>query len=112
MQEKRHFPRYTSLARASVPKMFKGDALLRDISIVGCNIECMMSVNAVPEMSYAITIFPEEESHIDSFSITGILRWFHSSPDISVLGFFIKEPPKGERFKQYVDYLTYQSSMA
>jgi hypothetical protein len=110
MQEKRKNTRYRSRARASIPGIFEGDAILKDISITGCSIEYTVQVDVKPNTKYTIQIFPEGASGIGQFDILTECRWFRGAGNSYEIGFMIIESPKGKQFQRYVDYLTWQSS--
>lgn len=110
MQEKRKSTRYHSQARASIPGVFEGDAILKDLSVTGCCIEYTVQVDVKPNTQYTIQVIPEEDSGIEPFHILTECRWFRGVGSSYEIGFMIIESPKGKQFPRYVDYLTWQSS--
>jgi hypothetical protein len=110
MLNKRKSVRYPSHAQVRVPEAFDGEALLKDISITGCCIECTMYVDIKPESSYNIVISPEKASKIGQFDLTAEVRWVREGDYSCEVGFNITASPKGRLFQRYVDYLSWRSS--
>jgi hypothetical protein len=108
--DKRKNRRYPSIARAQSPKIFSGDALLKDLSITGCCIECTMRPEISAGGKYKINIFPEENSGIGSFELVVECKWIHTVDYSCDIGFDIMESPKGKTFQRYVDYLSWRSA--
>ena len=106
--ESRKNKRYPSIAKVKIPKVFTGDALLKDISVTGCRIECTMRTDVHEESTYAITIFPEDTAAIDSFNLLVDCKWVHSSGYSCDIGFDIKKSPGKRDFARYVDYLSWR----
>jgi hypothetical protein len=108
--EKRKSRRYPSIARARIPKAFSGDALLKDLSITGCCIECTMHTGIKQDSTYKITIHPEANSQIGDFELSVECKWIQPASDSCEIGLTIIESPKGKTFQRYVDYLSWRSS--
>ena len=106
--ENRKSRRYPSIARAKIPGLFTGDALLKDISVTGCCIECTMQVEVDPDSEYTITIHPEKEAGVRSFNLIVECKWCHSGACSCCIGFAIKQSPKKKDFLKYVDYLAWR----
>jgi hypothetical protein len=101
--------RYLSHARARIANAFEGDALLKDLSVTGCCIECTMYVDLKPNTAYKIEIMPEAASEIGNFELTAESRWVWMGGYSCEVGFMITASPKGKLFQRYVDYLSYRS---
>ncbi|MDR1930641.1 MAG: PilZ domain-containing protein [Treponema sp.] len=108
--EQRKNRRYPSIACARVPDAFSGDALLKDLSVTGCCIECTMHIDIDLGSVHRITIYPEENSKIGNFTLTVECKWIRSGSYSCGIGFGIKESPRGKTFQRYVDYLSWRSS--
>ncbi|MDR0568626.1 MAG: PilZ domain-containing protein [Spirochaetaceae bacterium] len=110
MQEKRKSIRYRTRAKASIPGVLENDALLKDISVTGCCIECTIRAHIKPDTQYTLQITPEPDSQIGTFDLLAQSRWIRSETDSCEIGFMILESPKGKQFQRYVDYLSYRAS--
>jgi hypothetical protein len=108
--EKRKSRRYPSIARVQIPGAFSGDALLKDLSITGCRIECTMHVDLAEKTDYKIILFPEDNTGIGSFEFLAECKWLRPGAYACEIGFAIKESPKGKDFQKYVDYLSWRQS--
>ncbi|MDR0600073.1 MAG: PilZ domain-containing protein [Treponema sp.] len=108
--EQRKNRRFPSSARARIPGAFSGDALLKDLSITGCRIECTEHADVQEKKEYAITIYPEDVSGIGKFDLLGECEWLNPGTYSCDIGFDIKRSPTGKVFQRYVDYLTWRSS--
>jgi hypothetical protein len=108
--EKRKNRRYPSIARARIPKAFPGDALLKDLSVTGCCIECTMHPDVQQNSVYKIMIYPEANSKIGNFELSGECKWIRQGGDSCDIGFAVIESPRGKTFQRYVDYLSWRSS--
>ena len=108
--ENRKNRRYPSIAKAVIPKVFTGEALLKDISITGCRIECTMHVDIEENYEYAITIYPEDNTEIGSFDLMVECKWIHSGSYSCDIGFIIKKSPGKKDFERYVDYLSWRNN--
>jgi hypothetical protein len=108
--DKRKNRRYPSMARAQSPEMFSGDALLKDLSITGCCIECTMCPEIRAGEKYKISILPEENSDIGSFELVVECKWIYTANYSCNIGFDIVQSPKGKTFQRYVDYLSWRSA--
>ena len=107
--EKRKNQRYQSEAKARIAGLDRGDAFLKDLSIIGCCLVFGMPIDVKPGTQYEIEIFPEEVSGIGIFEILAETKWIHVSDNSMELGFGILESPKGKHFQRYVDYLAWRS---
>jgi hypothetical protein len=105
MFEKRKNERFNTHARVRMPKVFQGDALLKDLSVTGCRIESTVFADIELHSLHTIEIIPEAASNIDPFYITAEARWIRMGEYSFEAGFLISSSPTGKHFQQYVDYL-------
>jgi len=91
-----------------IPKAFTGDALLKDISITGCRIECTMHVDVKENSQYSITVIPEENTGIGRFDLLAECKWLHADSYSCNIGFEICKSPGKKDFERYVDYLSWR----
>ncbi|MDR2402863.1 MAG: PilZ domain-containing protein [Spirochaetaceae bacterium] len=110
MFNERKSVRYITHALARIEGVIEGDALLKDISVTGCCIECTMVVDIKPNKVYKITILPEAASNIGSFELKAEARWIQTGGYSCEAGFLIVASPKGKLFQRYVDYLVWRST--
>jgi hypothetical protein len=108
--EKRKNRRYPSIARVRIPEAFSGEALLKDLSITGCRIECTMRVDVQEKTDYKIILHPEESAGIGHFDLLAECKWLRLGGYAYEIGFDIKESPKGKDFQKYVDYLSWRQT--
>jgi hypothetical protein len=108
--EKRKSHRYPSIACARIPKAFSGDALLKNLSITGCCIECTMHTDIKQGSINKIIIYPEENSKIGKFELSVECKWIYPGSYSCAVGFAVVKSPRGKTFQRYVDYLSWQSS--
>jgi hypothetical protein len=109
MFEKRKDKRYPATARVHIPDVFKGEALLKDLSITGCCIECTMYVDIKLGVRYKIEIIPEAVSKIEEFGLLAESCWIRTGGYSCEIGFSIIASPRGKLFQRYVDYLSWRS---
>jgi hypothetical protein len=102
--------RYPTLARALVPEAFDGEALLKDLSITGCCVECTMFVDVKPNVQYKLQVIPDSAAKIASFELQVESRWVRAGGYSCEIGFAIIVSPKGRDFQRYVDYLAWRST--
>jgi hypothetical protein len=102
--------RHPTLARARIKGLFDGEALLKDLSITGCCIECTMYVDIKPETEYKLEIIPETAAQIGSFELVVSSRWVKTSAYSCEIGFAVVASPKGKLFQRYVDYISWRSA--
>jgi hypothetical protein len=110
MFEQRKSVRYPVLARAHMPDVFKDEALVKDLSITGCCIECTMYVDIIIGDHYKIEIIPEAVSGVDKFGLLAKSCWIRTGGYSCEIGFLIVASPKGKLFQRYVDYLSWRSA--
>jgi len=106
--ENRKFRRYPSIARAVIPELSSGDALLKDISVTGCCVEYTMQVDVNPDAEYTVTVRPEKEAGVRNFDLVVECKWCHSGAYTCRIGFAVKQSPKKKDFQKYVDYLAWR----
>jgi len=108
--EKRKSPRFLSIAKARIPQAFTGEAILKNISVTGCCIECTMHVDMEENSQYTITVYPEDNTDIGCFDLLAECRWIHPDGDSWGIGFEIKKSPGKKNFERYVDYLSWRNN--
>jgi hypothetical protein len=106
--EQRKNRRFPSIARAKIPGVLTGDALLKDISVTGCRMEFTMQPDISVGQRYTINIIPEKKSKIGSFELVTECKWIHARDYSCDIGFDVVESPKGRAFQRYVDYLSWR----
>ena len=106
--EKRKNRRFSSIAKVRIPKAFTGEAILKDISITGCRIECTVHVEIEEKSQYVITVYPEGIANIGNFDLLVECKRIYSGGDSCGIGFEIKKSPGKKDFERYVDYLTWK----
>ena len=106
--EQRKNRRFLSIARVQIPGVLAGDALLKDISITGCSMECTMIPDIAAAGRYTIKIIPEKNSKIGPFELVTECKWVHMKDYACDIGFDVLESPKGKAFQRYVDYLSWR----
>jgi hypothetical protein len=108
MFEKRKNVRYPTLARARIPEVFEGEAMLKDLSITGCCVEYTMFMDIKPDTHYKVHVTPDSASEIGSFELEVESRWVRAGGYSCEVGFAIIMSPKGKEFMRYVDYLAWR----
>ena len=91
------------LAAAQV-QMEQSVLLLKDVSLNGGCIRSGEFLELIPNNTYTITIFPEEESRIDAFEVDIISRWIRMNRSGLEAGFIIVLLP-GSKVADYIEYL-------
>jgi hypothetical protein len=102
--------RYPTLARALVPEVFEGEALLKDLSITGCCVEYTMYVDVKLNVQYKLQVVPDSTAKIAPFELQVESRWVRTGGYSCEIGFAITVSPKGRDFQRYVDYLAWRST--
>jgi hypothetical protein len=110
MFDKRKTARYPTLARALLPAVFDGEALLKDLSITGCCVEYTMFVDIKVNAKYTLKIIPDSAAKIAPFELEVESRWVRAGGYSCEIGFNIIVSPKGRDFQRYVDYLAWRST--
>ena len=127
--EKRKQKRYLSIAKVRLPETFAGqpampkergesssaksscgEALLKDISVTGCRIECTMHVDIEENSEHTITVCPEDNAGIGRFDLLVMCKWINSGSYTCNIGFSIKKSPGKKDFERYVDYLSWRQN--
>ena len=109
MWENRINKRYHSVARVGIDGILNGDIMLKNISITGCCVQCLSSVDISVNSQYSIKIKPESDSKIGNFNLPVECKWVRNSDNSTEIGFSIAGFPKGKIFQRYVDYLAFRS---
>ena len=112
MFQSRSSTRFTSLARARVSGLSEGEALLKDLSVLGCRLEFSAAVAFSPDHRYRIQVLPEAPAGVDLFEFEAAPRWSRADYDSFDIGFSITASPKGKAFQRYIDYLSWRSASA
>ncbi|MDR2079155.1 MAG: PilZ domain-containing protein [Treponema sp.] len=110
MFDNRKSIRYPTLARALVPEVFDGEALLKDLSITGCCVEYTMCVDVKLNVQYKLQVIPDSAAKIAPFELQVESRWVRTGGYSCEIGFAITVSPKGRDFQRYVDYLAWRST--
>jgi hypothetical protein len=109
MSEKRQNIRYKTDAIARFPGTFKGDSLLKNLSVTGCSIESEGFLKVEQGVEYTLEIIPEGASGIKSFELQAEVRWIRNKENFCEAGFMITASPVKKEFERYVDYLAWRS---
>ena len=91
-------------------EIFDGEALLKDLSITGCCVECTVFVDAKPNTPYTLEIIPDSAAKIAPFELQVESRWVRAVGYSCEIGFTISVSPKGRDFQRYVDYLAWRAA--
>ena len=110
MTEQRKTVRYSTLAKVIVEGVNEGETLLKDISVIGCRVECATLADIKLSTRYKLDIVPEATAKIDDFELLVEPKWTKASASSYEIGFVILESPKGEQFQRYVDYLSWRNA--
>lgn len=104
--------RYKSMGKARIAGILEGDALLKNLSITGCCLECTAYYENIKSNEiYKIEIEPESSSNVESFDIQAECKWVRNMDYTCEFGFQIVASPKGKYFSNYVDYLAFHSTV-
>ena len=110
MSDQRKNIRYPALAKAVIREADEGEILLKDISVIGCRVECANYIGVINNARYKLEVIPENVSKIGAFDLTVQAKWIRTGNRACEIGFSIVESPKGKLFQRYVDYLSWQSA--
>ena len=110
MNEKRKDIRFETLAKVRIKEIGKESFPLRDLSVTGCRVECPIEKDIMPNMLFSLEIIPEKPSKIKLFTIKVESKWVRVGVCTCEAGFLIVDPPKGEQFQRYIDYLSWRYS--
>ena len=110
MNEQRKFFRYKTLAKARIVEVSEGEALLKDISITGCLVECTSYAGIETNKQYNLEVKPETAAKIGTFELLVETKWMRAEAYSCEIGFAIVKSPKGKLFQRYVDYLSWRYS--
>lgn len=101
--------RFSSQARVRIPEVFKGEAVLKDISITGCGIESAKQIDIEPGARLSMEVICEPVSRIDNFDLQVESKWVRKDASYCQVGFAIIASPTGKQFQNYVDYLSFRA---
>ena len=110
MIEQRRTIRLLTNAKMMIEGLKEGEAILKDISVTGCRVECPANLEVKLNAQYKLEIVPESSAKIGSFGLLAESRWIKTSANSFEAGFLILESPKGEQFQNYVDYFSWRYS--
>ena len=108
--EYRSHTRYRSFARVKFRGLEVKENLLKNISVLGCCVECTSLADIQPEALYVLEIMPEAASKIGHFDLEVKTVWIRPSGYSGEVGFTITASPKGKLFQRYVDYLSWREA--
>ena len=111
-KEQRKNPRYHSVCRAHIDNALKSDAVLKNISVTGCCLECSVDSDGFKQNQiYKINIEPEKAAHTEKFELEVECKWIHKKVDTCEVGLQIISFPTGKGFLSYVNYLAFNSTI-
>jgi hypothetical protein len=108
--EYRAHARYQSFARVKFRGLVGKENLLKNISILGCCVECTSLGDIQPDGEYVLEVMPEAASRIGRFELAVKVVWIRPSGYSGDVGFTITTSPKGKLFQRYVDYLSWRDA--
>jgi hypothetical protein len=108
----RKAPRYESRGQVYITEVLDTKAVLKNLSASGLCIESEEFMDIVPHSKYSVSIVPEEESDINSFTVTIESKWIRTKKDRSESGFVIIIPPETSAKELFNEYLTFLSEHA
>ena len=112
MSELRKSPRYDAMGKAKIASIPKYKFIVKNLSITGCCLECTpVSDKLKTSEKYKVGIEPEHKSRIRKFDLDVVCKWIRSGENSSEIGFEIDSFPKGKNFQNYVDYLSFHSTL-
>ena len=110
MSDQRRNIRYQTLAKAEIEGASEGEILLKDLSVIGCRVECTTQTKIELNLQYKLEVIPESASKIGTFDLLVEAKWIRTANYACEIGFSIVESPKGKMFQRYVDYLSWRYS--
>jgi hypothetical protein len=102
--------RYRTLARVQFHGQAGKENLLKNISVLGCCVECNSLADIHVDSQYVLRIIPEAASGIGNFELEVKAVWIHTADYTGEAGFSITASPKGKLFQRYVDYLSWREA--
>jgi hypothetical protein len=108
--EFRSHTRYRSFARVKFQGLAGKENLLKNISILGCCVECTSLADIQPNGRYVLEVIPEAASRIGHFELEVKAVWIRPAGYSGDAGFAITASPKGKLFQRYVDYLSWRDA--
>ncbi|MDR3173253.1 MAG: PilZ domain-containing protein [Treponema sp.] len=108
--EYRSHTRYRSFARVKFHGLAGKENLLKNMSVLGCCVECTSLADIQPDGQYVLEVMPEAASRIGHFELEVKVVWIRPSGYSGDVGFTITASPKGKLFQRYVDYLSWRDA--
>jgi hypothetical protein len=108
--EYRFHTRYRSFARVKFQGQIGKENILKNISIVGCCVECTSLADIHVDGLYVLEVMPEAAARIGHFDLEVKAVWIRAAGYSGDVGFAITASPKGRLFQRYVDYLSWRDA--
>jgi hypothetical protein len=108
--EYRFHTRYRSFARVKFQGHIGKENILKNISVVGCCVECTSLADIQVDNQYVLEVMPEAAAKIGRFDLEVKAVWIRASGYSGEVGFAITASPKGKLFQRYVDYLSWRDA--
>jgi hypothetical protein len=108
--EYRSHIRYRSFARVKFRRLEGKENLLKNISVLGCCVECTSLADIHLDGEYVLEVMPEAASKIGYFELEVKAVWIRPSGYSGDVGFVITASPRGKLFQRYVDYLSWRDA--
>ncbi|MDR0399956.1 MAG: PilZ domain-containing protein [Treponema sp.] len=106
--ESRFHTRYRGFARVKFQGQVGKDNILKNISVVGCCVECTSVADIQVDNVYVLDVIPEAAARIGHFELEVKAVWIRAEGYSGDVGFSILASPRGKLFQRYVDYLSWQ----
>jgi hypothetical protein len=108
--EHRSHTRYRSFARVKFRDQIGKENLLKNLSILGCCVECTSLADIHLDAPYTLELIPEAAAGIGHFTLEVKAVWIQPAGYSGDVGFVITASPKGKLFQRYVDYLSWRDA--
>jgi hypothetical protein len=108
--EHRSHIRYRSFARVKFRDLIGKENLLKNLSILGCCVECTSLADIHLDTPYVLEVIPEPAAGIGHFTLEVKAVWIRPAGYSGDVGFVITASPKGKLFQRYVDYLAWRDA--
>jgi hypothetical protein len=102
--------RYRTFARVKFQGQVGKENLLKNISVLGCCVECTSLADMRIDSQYVLEVIPETASGIGYFDLEVKAVWIQATGYSGDVGFTITASPKGKLFQRYVDYLSWRDA--
>ncbi|MDR1306193.1 MAG: PilZ domain-containing protein [Treponema sp.] len=102
--------RYRTFARVKFRGQVGKENLLKNISVLGCCVECTSLADIRVDSQYTLEVIPEAASGIGYFDLEVKAVWVQATGYSGDVGFTIIASPKGKLFQRYVDYLSWRDA--